>query len=74
MQNERYIIGKNHTPTMYHVFYKVLRKEGVLALWKGFTPFYFSIFSFYLSSAFILNHFCFLREDDKCSLDSDDLE
>lgn len=40
IQNMRYVDGKPEYRGAFDVLSRVIRSEGVLALWKGFTPYY----------------------------------
>jgi len=43
IQNQKYIDGKPEYKGAVDVILKVIRNEGVTALWKGFTPYYFRL-------------------------------
>jgi len=43
IQNQKYIDGKPEYKGAIDVILKVVRNEGVLSLWKGFTPYYFRL-------------------------------
>ncbi|KAK3749172.1 hypothetical protein QZH41_010368, partial [Actinostola sp. cb2023] len=43
IQNMKIIDGKPEYRGALHVFLGVIRNEGILALWKGFTPYYFRL-------------------------------
>lgn len=43
IQNQKYINGKPEYKGALDVVVKVARKEGITALWKGFTPYYFRL-------------------------------
>ena len=43
IQNQKYIDGKPEYKGAIDVILKVVRSEGVTALWKGFTPYYFRL-------------------------------
>jgi len=43
IQNQKYIDGKPEYKGAVDVIMKVVRSEGVTALWKGFTPYYFRL-------------------------------
>uniref|UniRef100_A0A914ZLP0 Mitochondrial 2-oxoglutarate/malate carrier protein n=2 Tax=Parascaris univalens TaxID=6257 RepID=A0A914ZLP0_PARUN len=43
IQNMRTINGKPEYKGAFDVWSKIVRNEGILALWKGFTPYYFRI-------------------------------
>ncbi|KAK2181336.1 hypothetical protein NP493_403g04036 [Ridgeia piscesae] len=40
LQNMKVINGKPEYSGILDVFFTVVRREGILALWKGFTPYY----------------------------------
>ncbi|KAI0224845.1 Mitochondrial 2-oxoglutarate/malate carrier protein [Lamellibrachia satsuma] len=40
LQNMKVVDGKAEYSGTLDVFYKVVRREGILSLWKGFTPYY----------------------------------
>lgn len=43
IQNQKYVDGKPEYKGAIDVIMKVVRSEGVTALWKGFTPYYFRL-------------------------------
>ncbi|VDD86298.1 unnamed protein product [Enterobius vermicularis] len=43
IQNMRIIDGKPEYKNAFDVLQKIIRNEGIFALWKGFTPYYFRI-------------------------------
>ena len=43
IQNQKYVDGKPEYKGAVDVIAKVIKNEGVTALWKGFTPYYFRL-------------------------------
>lgn len=43
IQNQKYIDGKPEYKGAMDVLTKVVKNEGILSLWKGFTPYYFRL-------------------------------
>jgi len=43
IQNQKYVDGKPEYKGAMDVLGKVIKNEGVLSLWKGFTPYYFRL-------------------------------
>jgi len=43
IQNMKMIGGKPEFKGVFHVISNIVKNEGVLALWKGFTPYYFRL-------------------------------
>lgn len=43
IQNMKIVDGKPEYRGALDVFVRVIRQEGIFALWKGFTPYYFRL-------------------------------